>query len=513
MCYALLIDTVSIQKYVFASNKLKENLGASFLVKQVYDGFLKDTILQLFPDYNFNSWIEQPENNPTGNFDVGYIGGGNALLFFKEESKLKEFVSIFSTKLLIKTPGLTAVVAYDKFDLKNFKSELNKLFKILIQNKSLNLSVNNLPRHGITSECSSTGLSAETSMQEKYGNTTKTEYLSSVTYSKRDASYLAKKEYKQLVKNEIKGYEITDELDKLGQKNNYTAIVHIDGNSMGERFKSCETLAEIRNLSFSVQEAVKNSFKELVKFIVDNDKIIIDEKLKIKNLPLTPIILGGDDITFVCRGEYGIFFAEKYMELFSNKVASDKKELSSCAGISITKTKYPFYRSYQFAEQLCSTAKTKHRKNSSGSFLDFHITSAGISGSLSEVREKQYKVVQGNLLARPYQISTRTNKIDDFETCKYGAKLLKYGNKKTKSWPNSSLKDLREYLTLGAETLKQFLIQKNYRGYILPTIKNLSANIQNNGFESGITPYFDMIELLEFYPFQITKKLYNQGGE
>ena len=32
--HAVLLDTVSIQRYVFSSSKLKENIGASHLVKE-----------------------------------------------------------------------------------------------------------------------------------------------------------------------------------------------------------------------------------------------------------------------------------------------------------------------------------------------------------------------------------------------------------------------------------------------------------------------------------------------
>jgi len=33
---AVLIDTVSIQKYVYSGNRLKENIGASKIVKDIY---------------------------------------------------------------------------------------------------------------------------------------------------------------------------------------------------------------------------------------------------------------------------------------------------------------------------------------------------------------------------------------------------------------------------------------------------------------------------------------------
>ena len=78
--------------------------------------------------------------------------------------------------------------------------------------------------------------------------------------------------------------------------------------------------------------------------------------------PIRPIIMGGDDITFVSPGKLGIYFAEIFMKEFSEKEVSDGEKLSSCAGVAITKTKYPFYRGYQLAEGLCSNAKKMARK-------------------------------------------------------------------------------------------------------------------------------------------------------
>ncbi len=38
--FAVLLDITSIQKYIFESNKLKDNLGASYLIQEVYNSFL-----------------------------------------------------------------------------------------------------------------------------------------------------------------------------------------------------------------------------------------------------------------------------------------------------------------------------------------------------------------------------------------------------------------------------------------------------------------------------------------
>ena len=51
---ALLFDTRSIQKYIFSSNRLSTNIGASFIVDKVFTEILVGEVLtKFFPAENF----------------------------------------------------------------------------------------------------------------------------------------------------------------------------------------------------------------------------------------------------------------------------------------------------------------------------------------------------------------------------------------------------------------------------------------------------------------------------
>ncbi len=487
---AVLIDTISIQDYVFGSSKLKENLGASYLLKAIYED-------QLIKD--------KPLKDPKG-----YIGGGNALLFFKHnDESAKEFVKEWTNKLLVEFPGVKTAVAigdieFDNDDDEKFKIGKDKLFEQLAANKFKHHPQVILPSHGITATCPGTGLS----MEDWIDAGDESGYFSSISKAKDDSVDAATtKMDKDFSCVSESGFRFTNELNDLGSskgEDSHIAIVHIDGNGMGKRFEDCKTLKKTRDLSQSLEKATKVAFNDLLEDIIkDYDKIkseinIADNK-KTKIIPIRPVILGGDDITFVCDGRLGIYFAQKFLEFFKEKTVSDNQPISACAGVAITKLKYPFYRGYQLAEELCINAKKKRKeKNDDGSWIDWHISYGGFSGTLDDIRE-QYKVPQGNLLMRPYKLTDKNDKSDIsfYNLIENTREFFKKENGKPK-FPNSKIKELREVLTLGDEATKLFKLHIDSRGLKLPQLG--SNTLTDNLFINNVTPFFDMIELTEIYP-------------
>ncbi len=484
--YAALFDITSIQKYVFASSKLKENLGSSFLVSDVYESIITS-----------NNQLKNIPQKVGGKYD-GYIGGGNALFFFDTEAKAIDFIREWTISLLVLVPGITVATAINKWNESDFTKSRGALFEKLRENKSRFISQNIIPRHGISAECASDGFSMDV------WNASEKEYVSAATNAKLEAYEKAR----DAIKNDYSGilkdkYCFTGELDKLGQSKgseNHIAIVHIDGNSMGDRFKQLTSLEATKQLSKDVENAVENSFKTLLeKIVLELDDPIKKEYLSLKPdgdksiLPIRPIILGGDDITFVCEGRMGIYYAKIFMEAFKDQKDSKGNNLglTSCAGIAVIKTKYPFYKGYQLAEELCTNAKSKRRENGNdGSWLDFHIAYGGFSGELKEIRDTHYKAQLRNLIYRPYKIADSSEY--SFEDFVKRTKALK------KEWPNNKIKELREVLTLGKDAVDTFYHEINSRGLHLQDIDSKKFN--KDFFVNDVTPYFDMIELLEYYP-------------
>lgn len=501
---AVLLDATGIQPYIFGSTQLKENIGASFLVENIYEDILKNSLEKIeIKNVDLNRW-KNPEYINTlkleTGFDIGYIGGGNALLFFAEEGKARSFVKTWTKQLLIESPGLRTAAVISDFELSDFSNELKKVFTKLKENKFRFQPQIVLPSHGITAECNRTGLSAE--ILRKYDD--KLIPVSSVVASKTDVINKAHEKlrikFQDTLNNE---YHFPKEIDELGQQKgetNFVSIVHIDGNGIGDRFKACKTLKERRELSIKVEDATEKSMGKILKVIIDNHAKFQERnfKLKEKILPVRPIIFGGDDITFITDGRLGIYFARIFIEEFIKCNAGDGK-LSACAGIAITKSKYPFYRGYELAEQLCREAKKKAKEeNNKSSWLDFHIASGGFSGSITEIREKNYTIPEGSLCLRPYRVAGIEHDFRDLKVCIEGIKVFN-------EWPRSKLMELREVLNEGKTATELFIKEMDFRDLKFPEIKENTA-FQKSGWVDKETPYFDMIDLKDFYPdFEINE--------
>jgi len=511
--WAVLLDTVSIQRYVFQSNKLKDNLGASFLIEKIYEEYLENTIFRVFgKSFDINAWKNKPEEikiNKGDPFEVGYIGGGSAFFMFEEEKKAIDFIKTWTKSLLVHTPGVTTGVAISKFNFEkeNFSQEREKLFDKLRKNKSEHISKTLLPRHGITAECSRSGLSMEiwNNVVDSYVSAGSNAVIKASEGSEDDDN----KKYAKILGTD---FCFSNQLDKLGRisgEDSHIAIVHIDGNSMGERFKTEGTLVDIRKLSKSVTEATENAFGDLLEHIVEKHDDIMeslgfddnseDSRLKYptdnnrKVLPIRSVILGGDDITFICDGKLGLYFSKIFLESFESKPVHGGKKLTACAGVAIIKTRYPFYRGYRLAEELCGNAKEASRKDNLNSYIDFHISMSGLAGNLEVIRKQYTDTPQGKLLFRPYKVLPKNNKDEkSFD-------LLVKNTGTLKKFPKNKIKEMRDVMNLSEEATETFIKKLAYRDLALPKIPGRSKFAESI-FDDEETVYFDMIELMEFYP-------------
>lgn len=539
---AILLDTRSIQKYVFGCNKLKTNTGASYLVDGIFTEAMVNVLKQSGLKMPDEDWKEagklEMSEKAAIECEIAYIGGGNMLVLVRKGAEslriCRELVQKWSLKVLLEAPGLKTGAAIGEIDLgdANFQTSLNALYKQLKENQNNVLPQVDLPYTGFTVECDYSG---------KAVNVYNKDYkrLVSAEVEAKTAAYDAadkkiKKDFYEVLGDE---YDFCSELESLGYKDgeSYISVIHIDGNNMGVKFSNCRDMQERKNLSKKVQETVEHAFGYLVKKIVteyDSYADVLDMRaLKQGNkrlLPLRPIIIGGDDITFICPGRMGLQYAQTFIEyvnsedlldkeLFSGKLYDEdlythikkitgkqiSKSLSCCAGVAIVPAKYPFFRAYELAEQLCDEAKEKSRKDD-GNYLDFAILHGEKYGDIQMLRKEQYESANGNLHYGPYNVlGDKTDKQSVKGLLALSEKLA------ADKMPRNKVKELRRVLHEDKHSMSIFLencpeiceLLKKENKLTTVAADDLWDEVEYKDKVIFATRYIDAIEAIDFnYP-------------
>jgi hypothetical protein len=506
---ALIIDTISIQSYIFGSNKLKENIGGSYIIESlVYWEMIPLALKEagICTEIAMCEWRQDADlyklkTHSIAKVEIGYIGGGNAFLIFRNSEDTKEFVKSYSRLLLEYFPGLkTAYGLQENFDYQEgeaYRQFRKKLNENLIQNRSFS-ATQVLPfKHGIIEDCPWTNESQEVESTQSEAKISK--MAESRIRLVGDAQQNLESKFSSKL-GEL--FSFTNELEELGQPDDkgYIAIVHADGNGMGQKFIDCQNLAETRKLSVGIARYADDVMMKLVGYITNDlfgafGTLSKSELWRFKEtidgkciLPIRPLIIGGDDITFVCEGRLGVHLAEKLLE-FMTSTPVEGTNISACAGVAVVHTKSPFYKAYQLCEELTKKAKDASRPEND-SWLHFMISTGGFSGSYESIIQDHYTLPGKRVLkAGPYKMETTLNNL------KNGMRELTKPVSKG-GWPRNKLKNLRDILHRDEAHQNYFLAEIDARNLKLP---GGNAELWNE----HTTPYYDMIELLDFYPQEL----------
>ncbi|WP_375475004.1 hypothetical protein [uncultured Nostoc sp.] len=529
------VDTTGKQNYIFNTNRLRENIGASFLLSQATKEWVEDILETSF------GVPKKPQAEPieTSGLDaeIIYANGGNALIVFKSREIAVNFTRILSKKVLTEASGVNLLVAHTDFDW-----EKDNLYTIVEDLKKNELEHQKYERiHsapllglGVTASCNSTQLPAvdRSDKHIDYDDDEGTDsyLISTETRQKLKAFKKANLKLQQIFSNVVNEniYQFPYRSDNLGRsegKSSYVAVVHIDGNGMGDRFKkhgegkeNRDYINAMREFSKSVDTAGVEAFKAVNETLVSSINsgrfvgklggfdLKKDSKSNIFYLPFRPLVYAGDDITFICEGRLGIELAALFLQKFEKQKVADRKPLTACAGVCVVKAHYPFSQAYQMSEDLCKVAKkfVKSEQQKHGvdyfSAIDWHLAASGLIGSISEIRQREYRVNNKSwyLEMRPLWL-----KRDD-EWCTWsGFTQVVSEFKQGDNWRKrqNKIMALREVLRKGSiEAVEEFLL--NYKLPNLPLFPESSSQSEQlikQGWNNEICGYFDAIEAMDFY--------------
>lgn len=450
--YVVKIDIGSKQKYIFRSNVLKEIIGASKIIKYVSEELGKEILKSMdLSDKQFN--IE--------NFNKKYMGhelfaaGGNSMYIFFDRDKAIEFNKKFSQYVMKKFDGLELLIVMKEFDIHHKKiiDLYDDIENELTKKKGKRKNQFKCIGYGLTELCKSTrkpAVNVKIEENEKFyvskEANDKLKFFDAVYKNDKVDYYMINSDSEQksfIEKHNLKDIcEFPNKIDNISwnkdKKGGYIGITCIDGNGMGKKIQSFNKGFAYKNDKDYFQDNMNyiNEFNKLTKNISDCytkafAEIVNELKINYKyyaekiggpekgTVPLRPIILAGDDITFISNGKLAIDITKNFMKKISNEELvfdenKGKEKLTVGVGVAIVKEKHPFFRAVKIAEQLEENSKKKLReikeavkeelKDYDASIIDWQIERGNIMGELSEIRKEKSIGSNKNevLTGRPY---------------------------------------------------------------------------------------------------------------
>ena len=528
------IDVTGIQSYIFGSNRLAENVGASQLVQQATTTWVRDclpTAHNLKPDGSIDPDLRM-EDRPELNAEVILRGGGNLLILFRSYPLAKEMVGKLTRRLLEQAPGLEIAVAHEPCDwtqpLGGAEGTHTRLYRRLNQAKQQRQRSAPLLGLGVMLECRSTGLPA-VALLPSTGADDPGLPVSAEIWAKLDGALQKAADERltgMLSSATAAGYRFRRDFDALGGTDgemSYIAVVHADGNGMGKRFKNLigaypqaehnrACLGALRGLSEAVDTAGKEALaatvqgmmqafrspaasRELQAFLAG-----LKQEAGASIIPFRPIVYGGDDVTFVTDGRLGLALAQIYLEEWERaaKALPFGGAAYACAGVAIVKSHYPFVRAYELAEQLCAGAKKKLREaKCEASALDWHFALTGIGGTVEQIRKREYAVKNGLLYLRPVSLRPSNMTPQWYNWTDFDRVTRAFQSDEAWRDRRNKVKELREVLREGGVAVEQF--RRNFNLPELPELDQKRQDLQKQGWDGTQCGYFDAIEALDFY--------------
>ena len=120
-------DISGIQRYIFATNRLKENVGASCQVTKILEVYLPDSIREAVTqtDAYVIDWQKEDKlqllKNQSIIVEIIYIGGGNALVLFQGMEVCQQVSRNLARKVAENCQGIYLAAAYvEMINLENF---------------------------------------------------------------------------------------------------------------------------------------------------------------------------------------------------------------------------------------------------------------------------------------------------------------------------------------------------------------------------------------------------------
>ena len=390
-----------IQSFIFETSRLKEIVGASELVEQICTSRFQELLGSTFQQERL---LLGAAGRITYLFDANSPALQKVLLEF-QQNILQEIPSIQLCQAVVKLQGplrrQDLELLEERLNIQRNKPRLAQGLGLMIAERSRRTggpaTIDYDPDTGKQAWLDRTQLSKRIYYRQKKNS----------VFSKLIDPALA-----------ISKESFAEEMEQLlpSPDQSWIAIVHADGNNMGKIIN--EALLSIekngapvdrflstfsRHIDEACKAAARDAFEEAVLPVYKSE---CTRKAK-AFLPIRPVILSGDDLSVIIRGDLALHFTEVFLRGFEHhtkiklgqlgieyKISALQEGLSACAGIAFIKSKYPFHYGVDLAETLCKEAKMRSKAlpetSKTPSSLMFHrVLSAFVDGEFEDLAKRE----------------------------------------------------------------------------------------------------------------------------
>lgn len=394
-----------IQSLIFETGKLKEIIGGSVFIEQA----CTTEFVEAVEKTGFPFRAENQVINAAGK--IQYI--------FDNREACEKVVFDFFKSLSVKMPGIKYVQAVHKLEGELKKEDIQALERKLNVQRSKNIHQHQLGLMVSERARKTGGIGFIEDVNEDY------EILDQKQYTKRQYNWRNKRGlFHHFLSNQddYKDEHFPQEIDdiRLKKDNEWIAIIHADGNNLGKLISSMsQNLKDqgknyqkfLNQFSLLLDQATKEAAKAAFRKVVQPAFGKLEGK---QTIPLTPVLLGGDDLTIIIRADLAIDFTYEFLKNFEIQtklkfgvLAQDfgirhlEKGLTACAGIAYIKYNYPFHFGVNLSDDLCKYAKNRAKRlmkegEMVPSCLAFHkIQSSYVGDFEKDILERELKVSNG----------------------------------------------------------------------------------------------------------------------
>lgn len=520
-------DVRGIQNYIFRTTKLKDAIGASYIVETIIQDALSEASQtaknnnEKFKEITIDLQWENEDsiikyNGEDSDVQVLYIGGGNAYVLYSSDELCHYVNRIMSKYVLEHTYSLQlAIATYKKTgdyadDYRKLNEEMNRIKADMIDSRP----IGTLPVMAMEYQ---TGLPV-------FGKDENDIWMSKETELKREAEDIIRPK-----KNHDSERRRFDSYIEKGVDSTLS-VIHIDGNNMGLRIRELikdekdyiSAVNSMRHISHNINWSYKNVFEQMQKRF----NTYINPKTKKNDYYVLKVLVAGDDLTYVCNGAIAIATVQYFVREITKHCMNENMEgedlnkygFSVCAGIAYIRSHFPFSIGYEVAESCCASAKERAKEKAEngkiGNFFDFQFCKNIQAKDIKDIRRSEYHTASGeNLMIRPYGFESGDyydfehlrKAIQGFESSddndfKHLREEIQGSNNKI--IPRTVSKKLRNIYPLGKNEVNQFVTFLNSRNRKLPAMNEEEISLSHMYIEDGekvYARYYDALELMDDY--------------